>query len=91
LNKMAKTVQIKEEEIKTKVAKRMPPGDRWQPLDNPNVLLESLTEVLEYVYQKNGKTQFFMDAREGFVYIVDTEEVMIEPEPEKKWSLYGED
>lgn len=88
---MAKTVQIKEEEIKTKVAKRMPPGDRWQPLDNPNVLLESLTEVLEYVYQKNGKTQFFMDAREGFVYIVDTEEVMIEPEPEKKWSLYGED
>ena len=25
-----------------------------------------------------------MDAREGFVYIVDTEEVVIEPEPEKK-------
>ena len=24
-----------------------------------------------------------MDAREGFVYVVDTEEVVIEPEPEK--------
>jgi hypothetical protein len=47
--------------------------------------------VLEYVYQKNGKTQFYMDAREGITYIVDTEEKIIQPEPEKKWSLYGED
>jgi len=69
----------------------VPPGDRWAPLDNSTVLLESLTDVLEYVYQKKGKTQFFMDAREGFVYIVDKEEVVIEPEPERKWSLYGED
>jgi hypothetical protein len=84
-------VQIIEEEVKTKVAKRVPPGDRWAPLDNSTVLLDSLTDVLEYVYQKKGKTQFFMDAREGFVYIVDKEEVVIEPEPERKWSLYGED
>jgi hypothetical protein len=88
---MSKQIQIKEEEVKTKVAKRMPPGDRWQPLDNASVLLESLTEVLEYVYQHNGKTQFFMDAREGYVYIVDKEEIIIQPEPDKKWSLYGED
>jgi hypothetical protein len=32
-----------------------------------------------------------MDAKEGFVYVVDTEEVVIEPEPEKRWSLYGEE
>ena len=51
---MAKEAKIIEEEVKTKVAKRMPPGDRWQPLDNSTVLLESLTDVLEYVYQKNG-------------------------------------
>ena len=88
---MAKQAQIIEEEVKTKVAKRVPPGDRWAPLDNSTVLLESLTDVLEYIYQKKGKTQFFMDAREGSVYVVDTEEVVIEPEPDKKWSLYGED
>ena len=88
---MAKQVKIVEEEVKTKVAKIVPPGDRWAPLDNSTVLLESLTDVLEYVYQKNGNTQFFMDAREGFVYIVDKEEVVIQPEPDKKWSLYGED
>jgi hypothetical protein len=32
-----------------------------------------------------------MDAREGFTYIIDTEERVIQPEPEKKWSLYGEE
>jgi hypothetical protein len=88
---MAKEVQIVEEEIKTKVAKRVPPGDRWSPLDNSTLILESLTDVLEYVYQKKGKTQFYMDAREGYVFIVDKEEVVIQPEPDKKWSLYGED
>jgi len=88
---MAKEVKLVEEEIKTKVAKRVPPGDRWSPLDNSTVILESLTDVLEYVYQKNGKTQFYMDAREGYVFIVDKEVVEIAPEPDKKWSLYGED
>jgi len=87
---MGKELEIVKEEIKTKIAKRVPPGDRWQPLDNPQVTLQSLTEVLEYVYQKTGNTQFYMDAREGFTYIIDTEERVIQPEPEKKWSLYGE-
>ena len=85
------TPHEKEEEVKTVVAKRLPPGDRWQPLDNKTVTLESLTDVLEYVYQKNGKTQFFMDAREGYVYIIDTVNVLVEPEPTKLYSLYGEE
>ena len=88
---MSKEIQIKEEEVKTKVAKRVPPGDRWAPLSNTTVLLDSLTDVLEFVYQDMGKTQFYMDAREGYVYVVDTEEVVIEPEPTKTWSLYGEE
>jgi hypothetical protein len=88
---MKKEVEIKEEEIKTKVAKRVPPGDRWSPLSNTTVLLDSLTDCLEFIYQDTGKTQFYMDAREGYVYLVDKEEIIIEPEPEKRWSLYGED
>lgn len=88
---MKKEVEIKEEEIKTKVAQRVPPGDRWSPLSNTTVLLDSLTDCLEFIYQDTGKTQFYMDAREGYVYLVDTEEIIIEPEPEKRWSLYGED
>ena len=31
-----------------------------------------------------------MDAREGYVYVVKTEEKVVEPEPDKKYSLYGE-
>jgi hypothetical protein len=88
---MSKVPEIIQEEIKTRVAKRVPPGDRWSPLDNSTVILESLTDVLEYVYQKQGNSQFFMDAREGFVYVIDTEEKIIEPEPTKTWSLYGEE
>ena len=80
---MSKEPEVIQEEIKTRVAKRVPPGDRWSPLDNSTVLLESLTDVLEYVYQKQGNSQFFMDAREGFVYVIDTEEKIIEPEPTK--------
>jgi hypothetical protein len=88
---MTKEPQIQEEEIKTKVAQRVPPGDRWAPLSNTTVVLDSLTDVLEFIYHDTGKTQFYMDAREGFVYVVDTEEVVIQPEPDKKWSLYGEE
>ena len=85
-----KEAEVITEEVKVKVAKRVPPGDRWTPLDNTSVVLDSLTDVLEYIYQKNGNTQFYMDAREGFTYVINKEEKVIEPEPEKKYSLYGE-
>jgi len=85
-----KEPEVVTEEVKVKVAKRVPPGDRWTPLDNNSVVLDSLTDVLEYIYQKNGSTQFYMDAREGFTYVIQQEEKVIEPEPEKKYSLYGE-
>ena len=85
-----KESEVITEEVKVKVAKRVPPGDRWTPLDNTSVILESLTDVLEYVYQKNGNTQFYMDAREGFTYVIQQEEKVIEPEPQKTYSLYGE-
>jgi hypothetical protein len=82
--------EVVTEEVKIKVAKRFPPGDRWTPIGNDSVVFNSLTDVLEYIYQTNGNTQFYMDAREGFTYVVNTEERVIEPEPEKKYSLYGE-
>jgi hypothetical protein len=87
---MMKEVKVVEEEVKIRVAKRVPPGDRWTPLDNSTVVVDSLTDILEYVFQNIGKTQFYMDAREGYVYIIDKEEKVIQPEPDKKWSLYGE-
>jgi len=87
---MSKEPEVITEEVKVKVAQRVPPGDRWSPLDNTSVVLDSLTDVLEYIYQKNGNTQFYMDAREGFTYVIQQEEKVIEPEPQKTYSLYGE-
>ena len=87
---MSKEPEVITEEVKIKVAKRVPPGDRWTPLDNSSLVLDSLTDVLEYIYQKNGNTQFYMDAREGFTYVIKQEEKVIEPEPQKSYSLYGE-
>jgi hypothetical protein len=81
------------EEIKLVVAERYPPGDRWVGVfdgADDDVIFECLTEVLEYVYQKLGNTQFYMDAREGRVYIIQTKEKVIPPTPEKTYSLYGE-
>lgn len=88
---MAKQPEVIQHERKELVAKRVPPGDRWSPLDNETIVLDSLTDVLEYIFQRTGKTQFFMDAREGYTYIIETEEEVIQPEPTKTWSLYGED
>jgi hypothetical protein len=78
-------------EKKVRCAKRTPPGDVWQPISNPEVKCKSLTDVLEFVFNKTGSTKFFMDAREGYVYVVETEEQIKPVEPIKKYSLYGED
>lgn len=78
-------------ETKVKVAKRVPPGDRWSPLSNDSIILDSLTDALEYIYQSGGDTGFYMDARDGYVYVVKKTETVIAPEPEKRWSLYGEE
>ena len=81
--------ETKIEEIKEVVLKRVPPGDRWSPVGNASVVLDSLTEALEYHFQKTGQTDFFLAAREGTVSIIHTEEVEIE-KPIQKYSLYGE-
>lgn len=87
---MKKDNEIITEETKELVARRSPPGDRWFALSRKDVIFDSLTEVLEFIYQETGQTKFYMDARGGEVHIVSEEEKVIEPEPPKKYSLYGE-
>jgi hypothetical protein len=83
-------VETKIEETKEVVLKRVPPGDRWSPVGSPSTTLESLTDALEYHFQNNGETQFFLDARKGTVEIIKTQEVKVE-KPITKYSLYGEE
>ena len=41
---------------RTVVLRRVPPGDRWSPVDDPNTVLDSLTKGLEHVYQNISLT-----------------------------------
>lgn len=83
-----------ETETKTEISRevvfnRVPPGDKWQPVTSPGTILPSLTEALEYHFQKTGETEFFLSARNGTVEVMKVEEVEIE-KPIQKYSLYGE-
>jgi len=66
---MSKEAQIVKEEIKTKVAKRVPPGDRWSPFDNSTLILESLTDVLNTFIKKKVKHNFIWMPEKG-LYIL---------------------
>jgi hypothetical protein len=78
--------------VKKLILKRVPPGDRWVDVDNETEVFESLTEGLEFAFQKSkGKyKEFHLSAFDGKVFYVlpDPEP---EPEPVKKYSLYGEE
>ena len=75
------------------VLKRLPPGDRWTPINKDQPILSSLTEGIEWVFQnEQGKpTDYVLKASEGKVYIYKEEEIP-EPEPPqpKTYNLYGE-
>ena len=79
--------EIKEQ--KDLVLQRVPPGDQWSPTTgDTNKVLPSLTEGLEYIYQRDGHRDFHLAALDGKVYAV--EEVEVAPPPPKTFNLYGE-
>ena len=82
-------IETKIEEVKEVIMKRVPPGDRWSPIGS-SVILDSLTDALEYHFQNTGQTEFFLSARKGTVEVIHTQEVKVE-KPITKYSLYGED
>jgi len=81
-------------EVKTLVLKRVPPGDQWQSVDGQSPVFESLTDGLEYSFQKSGgkDTEFHLSAFKGEIYSVHTEEQPDAPPPPKpRYSMYGEE
>lgn len=76
-------------EIKTPIFKRVPPGDRWTEINgDPDRIFPTLTEALEYYFQKTKLRQYFIDAIAGTVSFVREE---ADPEPEiQTFSIYGD-
>ena len=75
--------------MKELVAQRVPPGDRWVLLEEENdVVYGTLTDCLNQIFIVHKSTEFYIDAKNGEVYIEDGVE---KPQPIKKFSLYGEE
>tara|TARA_Y100001963_G_C6410609_1_gene278240 strand:- start:125 stop:382 length:258 start_codon:yes stop_codon:yes gene_type:complete len=78
---------------RTEVLRRVPPGDRWSPVDDPNVVFDSLTKGLEHIFQATNQREFHLSPLEGFIYSVEeveAEEIHDEPQEPEKFDLYGE-
>ena len=81
-----------EKDIKLKqVLKRVPPGDRWTPVDSDGPIFSSLTEGIEWIFQQTKEHDYVIKAAEGKVFIYHEQEITEpEPEPPKRYNLYGE-
>ena len=78
-------------EQKQLIAKRVPPGDRWALIDEPNVVYPTLTETLEAYFKKTKFNKaFYLDPIGSALYSVDRVEVEIKPEPIKTFDFYGD-
>ena len=81
-----------EKDIKLElVLERYPPGDRWTPTADKNIILESLTAGIEYIFQQTQEKNYVIKAGEGKVYVYHEQEIAEpDPEPPRRYNLYGE-
>lgn len=83
--------EIKETNIL--IARRVPPGDRWRLIANEpdGPLHKTLTDTLEAYMIKTGfKGDYRLAPLKSELYAIQTDEVEIKVEPEKRYSIYGE-
>ena len=65
-------------EEKISIFKRIPPGDRWVEIDgDQSVNYPSLTDALEYYFQKTLLKQFYIDAGAGLISVINTVEDVV--------------
>lgn len=75
------------------IARRVPPGDKWRLVANEpdGKVHSSLTDTLEaYMMATGFKGEYRLAPLKSELYAVSTTEEVIEPEPEKRYSIYGE-
>ena len=87
---MAKTKVIEENIL---IARRVPPGDKWRLVANEpdGQVHKTLTDTLEAYMVKTGfKGEYRRAPLKSELFAISSEEVEVKPEPEKKYSIYGE-
>ena len=74
------------------IATRVPPGDRWTLVGDPEKrVFSNLTDVLETFFHQTGfKGAYRLDPLDSKLYAIQTHEKEIVKEEPKMYSLYGE-
>jgi hypothetical protein len=85
-----KTEVIERNEL---IATRVPPGDRWNLVDDSKkVIHKSLTDTLEaYLGITTFKGEYRLAPLDGKLYAIKTTEEEVKPEPIKKYNIYGDE
>ena len=74
------------------IATRVPPGDQWVLVEDKNTVIhKSITDALEAWFDKNQeKVEFRLSPLEGKLYVIRSEQKEIQPEPIKRFNIYGD-
>lgn len=83
--------EIKETNIL--IARRVPPSDRWRLIANEpdGPIHKTLTDTLEAYMVKTGfKGEYRLAPLKSELYAIQTDEIEVKVEPEKRYSIYGE-
>lgn len=83
--------EIKETNIL--IARRVPPSDRWRLIANEpdGPVHKTLTDTLEAYMVKTGfKGEYRLAPLKSELYAIQTDEIEVKVEPEKRYSIYGE-
>jgi hypothetical protein len=74
------------------IASRVPPGDRWKLVNDPqNIIHTSLTDTLEaFLHQTKFKGSYRLDPMDSKLYTIQSHEEEVVVEETKKFGLYGE-
>jgi putative aminopeptidase FrvX len=67
-------------------------GDTWILVEDKNkVIHRSLTDALEAWFEKNQiKAEFRLSPLDSKLYVIRNEEKEIQPEPVKRFNIYGD-
>ena len=74
------------------IATRVPPGDQWVLVEDKNkVIHKSITDALEAWFDKNQeKVEFRLAPLDSKLYAIRNEEQEIQPEPVRRFNIYGD-
>jgi hypothetical protein len=85
-------MKVEKVEYNELIATRVPPGDQWVLVNDKNKMIhKSLTDALEAWFEMNQeKAEFRLAPLDSKIYVIRSEEKEIQPEPIKRFNLYGD-